>query len=218
LFASFAHRAEYFGRNTPCRYDQAMTRLLQLPPQRPRKRWTKHEYNELVERGFFEGDRVYLYRGELIETAAMGTLHARGIVNVNACLYRTFSPELIRGQLPFDTPGESMPEPDVVVVTSEQMRRRPHPNAALLVIEVSDSSVELDQEMAFDYAAALVPDYWIVNMRGRVVEVYRDPVPDASAPEGHRYAWHEIFREGQSVSPLVKPEVSFAVSTLVTVE
>jgi Uma2 family endonuclease len=63
-----------------------------------------------------------------------------------------------------------------------------------------------------------VPDYWIVNMRDRVVEVFRDPVADPVAPLGYRYAWHEIFHVGQSVSPLVEPEVSVAVSALVNVE
>ncbi len=55
-------------------------------------------------------------------------------------------------------------------------------------------------------------------MRDRVVEVFRDPVADPVAPLGYRYAWHEIFHVGQSVSPLVEPEVSVAVSALVNVE
>jgi Uma2 family endonuclease len=196
-----------------------MTQLLHSPPQRPRKRWTKREYNNLVERGFFDGDPVYLYRGELIEMAAMGTLHARGISKVNAWLVRTFDPTyVIRCQTPFEVPGESMPEPVFAVVTPEQERRRPHPNAAVLLIEVADSSVELDQEMAFDYAAALVPEYWIVNMRDRQIEVYREPIADSAAPVGYRYSWHELFREGQTFSSLVKPEVLVAVSTLVNLE
>ena len=73
----------------------------------------------------------------------------------------------VRIQNPFDAPGESMPEPDGAVVTHEQMRRRPHPDAALLLVEVADSSLELDREKAWEYPAASVPEYWIVNMRDR---------------------------------------------------
>ena len=78
---------------------------------------------------------------------------------MNDWFHDTFRPQYrLRIQVPFETPGESIPEPDCVVVT-RTMARRPHPNHAVLIVEVSDSSVEEDREMAFDYAAALVPDY-----------------------------------------------------------
>jgi Uma2 family endonuclease len=92
---------------------------------------------------------------------------------VDEWLHDTFRPEYrVRIQLPFECPDESEPEPDAAVVTREQMARLPHPNQALLVIEISDSSVEEDREMAFDYASAQVPDYWLLNMRDRQIEVY----------------------------------------------
>jgi Uma2 family endonuclease len=195
-----------------------MTQLLDTPVERFRKQWTKREYSELAERGVFGKQRIYLYRGELIQMPPTGTLQARGITRLNTWLVRNFDPQhVVRCQLPFDAPGESMPEPDFAVVTPEQELRRPHPNAAMLIIEVSDSSVELDQEKAFDYAAALVPDYWIVNMRDRVVEVYREPVADAAAPVGFRYASHRIFRQGESLEPLAKSDVSIGVAALTTV-
>ena len=108
-----------------------------------------------------------------------------------------------------------MPEPDGCVVTHEQMARQPHPNRAVLLIEVSDSSLELDQEMAFDYAASADPDYWIVNMPARQMEVYRDPVADASAVLGWRYASHRVYLETEMVSPLAKPDVAVSVADLV---
>ncbi|MBV8780130.1 MAG: Uma2 family endonuclease, partial [Phycisphaerae bacterium] len=142
-----------------------MTLALDNPAKPHLKRWTKAEFNEAVDRGWFVWDRrVFLFRGELIELPPMGSLHAFGISNLNDWLTETFKrPHRIRIQSPFDAPGESMPEPDGAVVTHEQMRRRPHPNQALLLIEVADSSIELDREKAFEYAAAGVPEYWIVN-------------------------------------------------------
>src|SRR5437879_5219089 len=130
-----------------------MTVAIDKPAFPPRvKRWTKREYNDLVERGFFNGQRLYLYRGELIEVAPMGMRHAHGITNAMDWLFDQFGKDpgfKIRCQMPFETPGESMPEPDLALVSPEQMDRTPHPNGAFLLIEVSDSSLEIDQTKAF---------------------------------------------------------------------
>jgi Uma2 family endonuclease len=197
-----------------------MTVAIDKPAFPPRvKRWTKREYNDLVDRGVFRGQRLYLYRGELIEVAPMGTLHALGIMKVTDWLHDTFGSDYrIRCQMPFETPGESMPEPDAGLFTSEQITsHKPHPNAAVLLIEVSDSSVEIDQEKAFDYAAAGVPEYWIVNVRDRLLEIFRDPVRDPTALLGWRYSWHRVLKEDDQVSPLVKETAVVNVSTLVRV-
>ncbi len=192
-----------------------MTLLADRPVVRTPKRWTKQEYNDLVNRGILKG-RVFLYRGELLQMPAMGALHCFGVSNITDWLSDTFRPEYrVRIQLPFECPDESEPEPDATVVTHEQMARLPHPNQAALVIQVSDSSIEEDHEMAFDYASARVPDYWILNMRDRQIEVYREPVADPSSPLGFVYVWHRVYAETESVSPLARPDVSVAVATLV---
>jgi len=192
-----------------------MTMLAERPSVRTPKRWTKQEYNDLVDRGILRG-RIFLYRGELLEMPAMGALHCFGVSNVDEWLHDIFRPEYrIRIQLPFECPDESEPEPDAAVVAHEQMARMPHPNIAVLVIEVSDCSLEEDHEMAFDYASARVPDYWILNMRDRQIEVYREPVADPLSPLGFRYSFHRVFTETESVSPLVRPDVSVAVASLV---
>ncbi len=186
--------------------------------RRTPKRWTKAEFNAAVDRGWFADSRIYLYRGELIDVPAMGMLHARGIVRVGDWLHDTLRPACaIRCQLPFALPDESLPQPEFAVVSPEQAARRPHPNAAVLVVEVADSSVELDREMADDYAAAGVPDYWIDNVRDRELEVYRDPRPDPASPTGHRYADRRVLRPGDSLAPLARPEAVVAVAQLVDV-
>jgi Uma2 family endonuclease len=181
-------------------------------------RWTKAEYNDAVERGWLRKRNVYLYRGELIEMPAMGTLHIRGISRLTPWLVQTFDPAcVIRSQGPFELPDESMPQPEFVICTPEQAARRPHPNAAVLIIEVADSAVELDQELADHYAAAGVPDYWIVSVRDRLIEVYRSPAPDPASPTGHRYGDRRVYADGESVAPLARPVAPVAVATFVDV-
>lgn len=120
----------------------------------------------------------------------------------------------VRIQLPFDAPGESEPEPDGLVCTREQGNRHIHPNQAVLVVEVADSSLKDDREKALEYAAAQIPEYWIVDVNNRCIEVYRQPMPDSTTPLGFRYSTMHHVTVDQSIDCLEKPGVSFPVSPL----
>jgi Uma2 family endonuclease len=189
-------------------------------PRPPRvKRWTKQEYNELVKRGMFEGLRVYLYRGELIEMSPQYRPHAFAITELTEALSVVFGLRQgykLRIQLPFDVPGDSMPEPNALVCTEAQNQRVPHPNAAVLVVEVADSSLAADRQKAFEYAAAQVPEYWIVDVAQRRVEVYRNPVADAATPRVFRYPAPTIVEAGGTIEPLAKLGVAISVSQFFT--
>src|SRR5690606_22644879 len=94
---------------------------------------------------------------------------------------------VIRSQGPLDVPGDSMPEPDFAIVTPEENARPTHPQTALLVAEVSETSLYDDRKKAAEYAAAGVPIYWIIDVKRRVVEVRTDVVDDPSSPTGKSY-------------------------------
>src|SRR6185503_12644375 len=87
---------------------------------------------------------------------------------------------VVRTQMPLALDDESAPEPDVAVVAGRREDYRDaHPGRPALVIEVAESSLEIDREYKGSlYAHATVDEYWIVNIVERVVEVYRDPGPD----------------------------------------
>ena len=179
------------------------------------KRWTTDQYNRLVERGALEGQHIFLYRGEIFEMPALGALHRIAIINVTHWLTSVFRPEFfIQVQLPLITPGDSVPEPDAAVITKDQAMRRPHPDRAELIVEVSDSSINLDHEKAFDYAAAGVPEYWIIDLNSRSIFILRDPQPDGSAPLGYRYAFSRTALENETVSSLLRPQSPIAVASL----
>ena len=194
-----------------------MTIAIDQPPPPHVKRWTKREYNELVERGAFQGQHVYLFRGELVEMSPQYHAHAFAVTRLTKALVVAFAADgshEVRIQLPFETPGESMPEPDALICTAAQNLRRPHPNQAILVVEVSDSSLTNDRQKALEYAAAQVPEYWVVDLNARQVEVYRDPIKDPTTLLGYRYAPPMIVPAGESLTPLSKPEAKIAVAQL----
>ena len=85
----------------------------------------------------------------------------------------------------------------------------------MLVVEVAESSLQLDREHKGSlYARARLDDYWILNLVDRVLEVYRRAVRDPSAPFGWRYASREVFGPEASVAPVVAPGARIVVSDL----
>lgn len=183
------------------------------------RRWTRGEYDRLVEHGIFAaGERIELLGGLLVVREPQGGRHAMGVRMVEEALRAAFASGWdVRGQLPVALDAESEPEPDVSVVPGS-FRDYPlsHPTRAVLVVEIADSSLALDRgEKAGLYARAGMPEYWIVNLGERALEVYRDPAPDAEAAFGWRYAAVVTLRPGQTVAPVAAPAVAIAVADLV---
>ena len=145
----------------------------------PMRRWTRRQYEKIAEAGVFTPeDRVELIDGAIVEVTPQGCEHATAICLLHDALRNALGDRyLIRAQLPFALDLYSAPEPDIAVVEgSARDYRSEHPSSALLLIEVSDASLAYDREMKGRlYARAGIPEYWIVNLLDRCVEVYRCP-------------------------------------------
>lgn len=136
------------------------------------------EYERMVELGLFEDERVELLAGQLIEMSPQGEPHAFVVAELGARLtVALFERARVRQHSPLAVSEDSVPEPDIALVplTSAGSSR---PFWAHLVIEVSDSSLRKDRAAkGLVYAAAGIPEYWIVNLNDGVLEVYTDPSP-----------------------------------------
>jgi Uma2 family endonuclease len=135
------------------------------------------ELERMVEQGLFRDERVELLQGVLIEMGQQGTRHAATVQRLTAELVPPLVGRAeVRIQLPLAVSLDSLPEPDVAVVTSGDYDRA-HPTAAFLVIEVAESSLNKDRLVkAALYAAAAVQEYWIIDLAAGVIEVHTDPV------------------------------------------
>ena len=174
------------------------------------KRWTRHEFYELAEQGYFRGKRVQLIDGEIIEMPPQRHPHSKAIMILTRWAATTFPPPaLVRIQMPLNASATSDPEPDVAVVPDPSWAQTDHPETAVLVIEVSDSSLRLDRRKASIYAACGVPEYWIVNLQESQVEVHRQPLP-----QERRYAEQSIARREDSLACLSRPQATLKVSEL----
>ncbi len=134
------------------------------------------EYDRMVEIGIFEGQRVELIRGRVVEMAPQYAPHASVIALVNEVLVpQVRGRARVRPQLPFVAVDESEPEPDLALVAIADHSRE-HPSQAFLLIEVSASSLAWDRAVKVPlYGESGVPEYWIVDVDGRRALVHRRP-------------------------------------------
>ena len=182
------------------------------------KRWRRVEYERLVDRGVFEpGDRVELIDGLLLVSEPQSSLHYTAILLVQQALARAFGEGWsVRTQAPIALDDASEPEPDVAVVRGGiRDFAVSHPVDPVLVVEVSVSSLAFDREhKASLYARAGRPEYWIVNLIDRVLEVRRQPGPEPSTPYGWDYAFVDALGPTERVSALAAPTIEIAIGDL----
>lgn len=174
------------------------------------------EYYAMDRKGDFAERRVELIDGEIIEKPMQGPEHALSVELVRDALAHHFGNGCwVRVQMPLEFGTLSAPEPDVSVVDGTPRSYRSHPRTALLVVEVSDSTLGSDRtRKASLYAASGIEDYWIVNLEDRQLEIYRDPVPDTGSDFGFSYATKIILTATEFASPLAMPLGRIAVRDL----
>ncbi len=170
------------------------------------------EYERMIGEGAFEPHEehhVELIRGEIREMSPIYPPHEGALDYLvywsidNAPRDRVW----IRNQNSLGIPElESIPEPDLFWVRKRDYSKvRPTVEDVFLLIEVADSSLSFDRGKKADlYAEAGIADYWIANVKQRVIEVHRQPVDG-------RYQEIETYAVGQSVAPLEFPEIKLAV-------
>jgi Uma2 family endonuclease len=181
------------------------------------RRWRRVEYERLVDVGVFEGEPLELIAGDLIVAEPKGSPHAAAVGTAGDALRAALpSGWTVRIQDPLALDDESAPEPDVVVVRgSHADYRHAHPARPALVVEVAESSLAFDRlQKGSLYARAGIVDYWIVNLVDRVLEVYRHPAADLTAPFGWRYVSVERLRPPDAVTPLGVPTAAIPVAAL----
>ena len=136
----------------------------------------RREYDQLVALGAFADERLELLEGQLVTMSPVGPPHSSAVQRLTELMLpallgraRVFS------QSPFAALDSSEPEPDVAIVPLGDYHEE-HPSQAYLIIEVAESSLGRDRgQKQRIYARAGVPEYWVVDVEGRCIEVYVEP-------------------------------------------
>jgi Uma2 family endonuclease len=181
--------------------------------QMQRRLFTVQEYHLMGEAGILgEDDRVELIEGEIVQMAAIGTRHATCVRR----LIRQFRqlPEesaILDVQNPIQLTERTEPQPDVVLL---QFRfdyyetAHPIPSEVLLLVEVSDRTVDFDRDVKVpNYARSGIQEVWLWDLEVNCLEVYREPTADG-------YTSMQKFERGEMVAPLAFPEFEVSVDLI----
>lgn len=179
------------------------------------RRWTRAEYARAIDACIFREDEpLELLAGRLVVAEPKHRPHAVATGLVAEALRGAFGAGwYVQVQDPIALDTRSEPEPDVAIVRgAPRDYPRDHPAHPVLVVEVAEWSLRLDRGLkARLYARAGIPEYWIVNLVDRVLEVHRAPQRQGRRP---KYDDIQILGSEASVSPLAAPAAPIAVADL----
>lgn len=199
-----------------------MSALLSPPPWKPSsvvpqpRKWTVAEFDHLGSLGCFAGRRAFLLDGVILEQGPMDPPHANALEVLTEALRTIFGAGWrFRVQTPLHLDQFNNPMPDLAVVAGQPGYHAGHPTTAALVVEVSDATLQTDlTDKAERYATAGIPEYWVLDLNGRRLHVFRDPQPLPTALGATAYRTHLLLGPADAVSPLAVPAASLAVADL----
>jgi Uma2 family endonuclease len=177
------------------------------------RRWTVAEFHRAADAGVFgPEERLELIEGEIFRMSPQNRPHMVAVRLALSALEAIFQTGwVVFVQMPLALSEGSQPEPDLWLARGEARDYVDgRPVAAELVVEVSDTTLGFDRvQKAALYAGAGVPEYWILNLPDRCLEVHRKPDPATGQ-------YQEITRctETDAVSPLSAPSAAIAVHDL----
>ena len=157
------------------------------------------EFDRMVEAGVFETDtRVELIRGDIVDMSPVGDRNVGTVMLLDSLLQaRVGKAALVLVQSPVRMPDDTKPYPDLCLLkwrSDYYIKNGPTSNDLLLVIEVSDSSLDYDlSTKKIVYAEASVPMYWVIDLRHNVIQIFEDPANDG-------YQQSRTVRRGEALA------------------
>lgn len=178
-----------------------------------RRLLTVREYDQMIQSGVFgEDERIELIAGEIRNMSPIGSKHAACVNRLNMFLTMSLAKKaMISIQNPIKLSDLSEPQPDVALLRPRPdfyATGLPMPTDVLLLIEVSDSTLDYDRiEKLPRYAQAGIPEVWLIDITNEVVEQY-------SRPRNNRYADATTLERGQTIQAHSMSELSIEVDQI----
>lgn len=176
-------------------------------------RWTIDEFYRMAEVGLLEPDaRVELIDGVVVDMAPIGPGHGGHVKRGNRFFTRLLGDRALMSVQDTIRMGPRFgPEPDLAILrprADDYTESNPTAEDILMLIEVAESSLSYDRATKMRlYAQVGVPDYWIVNLVDKQIEIHRDPTAEG-------YKTIEIKRRGDAIQLVAFPDVTVSVSDI----
>ena len=176
-----------------------------------RRRCTLDDVRRMIASGIVrEDERIELTGGEIVAMAAMGGEHFECVMLCNEVL-TAFPEKTWYGsvQSAIQIADDRAPQPALALVRRRDYQGElPGPDNIFLVIEVSDTTLGYDGRVKVPlYAAAGIPEAWIVDVKRRRITRYSDL-------RGSKYALAQPFQRGDMMASLVLPAIVFPVDAI----
>ncbi len=168
--------------------------------------FTLDEYEHMIAAGIFPPeDRSELIRGEIIEMAPIGLRHAACVTRIQTLFSeRLGRAAIVSVQNPIRLTGNSLPQPDLVLLRPRSDfygQSRPTAGDVLLLVEVSDSTLEYDTNVKIPlYAEASIQEVWIVNLQDNLITAYSNPLAKS-------YTTVQLARKSGKLFPFFNPDL-----------
>lgn len=174
--------------------------------------FTVESYQRLGELGILgEDDRVELIAGQVVAMTPIGDRHASCVRRLHDLFARqALELAIIDVQNPVVLGRHDAPQPDLAVLKrrADGYPRHPRARDILLVIEVADTTLAYDRDVKIPrYAAAAIPEVWLVDLVADAISVYRGPQPD-----GYRDV--VTVPRGETLRPLLLPGVAITAAEI----
>lgn len=190
-----------------------MTPTLQQPtaPELVPAKVTLEQYHSMVDAGIWDDRHVELLDGVIVEMPPEGILHASKRTKAQNHLIQMLGDRaILRIGAPITLLTGSEPEPDLAIVQpleDEYDTHHPYPENTFWLIEYSNTSLDKDLGVKADiYAAAGIPEYWVINLKKTILIVFRDPL------HGNYQSCQELT--AGDINPLAFPDMAIEVSRL----
>ena len=175
--------------------------------------WTREDCRKLEGMGLLP-ERWELVQGEIISKMGTNLPHSMIAHRMDVWLSTVFPMDRILPTCSIDVAPEdnptSEPEPDITVLNrpADQLGRNPIPIDIVLIVEVSNTTLDHDLgPKAQIYARAGIEEYWVIDIKGRRIHQHREPKPD-----GYRFV--RAVQAGDSLSPIARPDALLAPETI----
>lgn len=183
-----------------------------IPPL-TRKKFCTDEVYKMVEIGILPEESGWeLIHGEIIHRMSIGSKHAGMVKKLSEMLRDlTRNQAIVSVQDPIHIDEFNEPEPDIALLKRRNdfyTESHPRPADVLLLIEVSDSSVEYDREIKKTlYAEAGISEFWLLNLPQGIIETYSNPANGI-------YYQMQIFERGQEIQSRNIPGLTLPVGEI----
>jgi Uma2 family endonuclease len=174
-------------------------------------RYSVDEYEDLIELGAFEDQRVELIDGLLLDMSPKSESHEDAITWL---LNEWILPSIDRRQNHVRIASSlrlatSVPEPDLTIVDTIYGPGRP--TRAFLAIEIAPSSHDRDLRLKPGLYAPAVSEYWVIDLNADRAVVHRDPGSDGYREVSVHGRDDELRPQHAAVGPLRLSELSDAI-------